>query len=154
MQSMSIRARFGMRLARSRRKLQQRPLWSVHYCSAQFAQPTLVFSANQAEFRCWRAGLPSDYFYPGDKGVVPWPRPALGKWEMRDGYVIEMSRLPAYASGYCYGRRVIYVDKETLYPLTIDLYDLAGGLYKLWARPSDSASGARHGNGAGRQRRH
>jgi hypothetical protein len=78
------------------------------------------------------SGLPSDYFYRGDKGVVPWPRPALGKWEMRDVYVIEMSRLPAYASGYCYGRRVIYVDKETLYPLTIDLYDLAGGLYKLW----------------------
>ena len=63
---------------------------------------------------------------------MPWPRPALGKWEMRDVYVIEMSRLPAYASGYCYSRRVIYVDKETLYPLTIDLYDSAGGLYKLW----------------------
>jgi Protein of unknown function (DUF1329) len=76
--------------------------------------------------------LPSGYFYPGDKGVVPWPRPALGKWEMRDLYVIEMSRLPAYASGYCYARRVIYVDKETLYPLAIDLYDSAGELYKLW----------------------
>jgi hypothetical protein len=69
--------------------------------------------------------------YPGDKGVVPWPRPALGKWEMRDVYVIEMSRL-AYASGYCYGRWVMYVEKKTLYPLTIDLYDFAGGLYKLW----------------------
>jgi hypothetical protein len=30
------------------------------------------------------SGLPSDYFYPGAKGVVSWPRPALGKWEMRD----------------------------------------------------------------------
>jgi len=78
------------------------------------------------------ASIPSDYFYPGDKGVVPWSRPALGKWELREVYVIEMSRLPAYASGYCYSRRVIYVDKETLYPLTIDLYDSAGGLYKLW----------------------
>jgi len=47
-------------------------------------------------------------------------------------YVIEMSRLPAYASGYCYSRRVIYVDKETLFPLAIDLYDPAGALYKFW----------------------
>jgi len=76
--------------------------------------------------------LPSDYFYPGDKGILPWPRPALGKWEVREVYVIEMSRLPAYASGYCYSRRVIYVDKETLFPLAIDLYDPAGALYKFW----------------------
>jgi hypothetical protein len=27
---------------------------------------------------------------------------------------------------------VIYVDKETLFPVAIDLYDAAGGLYKLW----------------------
>jgi hypothetical protein len=47
-------------------------------------------------------------------------------------YVIEMTRLPAFASGYCYSRRVIYVDKETLYPLAIDLYDPAGALYKFW----------------------
>jgi hypothetical protein len=78
------------------------------------------------------SSLPSDYFYPADKGVLPWPRPALGKWEMREMYVIEMNRLPAYASGYCYGRRVIYVDKETLFPVAIDLYDPAGGLYKFW----------------------
>jgi hypothetical protein len=77
-------------------------------------------------------GLPPDYFYPPDKGVLPWPRPALGKWEMREVYVIEMTRLPAFASGYCYSRRVIYVDKETLFPWAIDLYDPAGALYKFW----------------------
>jgi hypothetical protein len=27
---------------------------------------------------------------------------------------------------------VIYVDKETLYPWAIDLYDRAGALYKFW----------------------
>jgi hypothetical protein len=51
---------------------------------------------------------------------------------MREMYVIEINRLPAYTSGYCYGRRVIYVDKETLFPMAIDLYDPAGGLYKSW----------------------
>ncbi len=78
------------------------------------------------------SSLPAAYFSPAEKGVMPWPLPALGKWEMREMYVIEMSRLPAYASGYCYGRRVIYVDKETLFPMAIDLYDPAGSLYKSW----------------------
>jgi len=78
------------------------------------------------------SSLPSAYFHPAEKGVLPWPRPALGKWEIREVYVIEMTRLPAYTSGYCYGRRVIYVDKETLFPMAIDLYDPAGDLYKSW----------------------
>jgi Protein of unknown function (DUF1329) len=78
------------------------------------------------------SSLPADYFYPGGKGVLPWPQIALGKWEIRQVYVIEMSRLPAYSSGYCYSRRVIYVDKETLFPLAIDLYDSGGALYKFW----------------------
>jgi len=53
------------------------------------------------------------------RAVLPWPWPAFGKWEMRDSHVIEMSRLPAYASGCCYSRRVVYVDKETLLPSRI-----------------------------------
>lgn len=43
-----------------------------------------------------------------------------------------MRRLPQFSSGYCYSRRVIYVDKETLFPLAIDLYDSGGALYKFW----------------------
>jgi hypothetical protein len=78
------------------------------------------------------SSLPEDYFYPASKGVLPWPQPTLGKWEIRNVYVIEMSRLPRFASGYCYRRRVIYVDKETLFPLAIDLYDSGGALYKFW----------------------
>lgn len=78
------------------------------------------------------SSLPEDYFYPASKGVLPWPQPTLGKWEIRKVYVIEMSRLPQFASGYCYSRRVIYVDKETLFPLAIDLYDSGGALYKFW----------------------
>lgn len=64
--------------------------------------------------------------------MLPWPRPALGKWEMREMYVIETNRRPAYASRYCSSRRVNYVDKETLFPVAIDIYDPAGGLYKFW----------------------
>ena len=75
--------------------------------------------------------LPNDYYYPPAKGILPWGKPSLGKWELRDVYVIEMSRLPAYNRGYCYSRRVLYIDKETFLPLAIELYDPQGALFKL-----------------------
>jgi hypothetical protein len=75
--------------------------------------------------------LPGDYYYPAAKGVLPWAKPGLGKWELRDVYVIEMSRLPAYSQGYCYSRRVLYIDKETFLPLAIELYDSRGALFKF-----------------------
>jgi hypothetical protein len=75
--------------------------------------------------------LPSDSYYPAAKGIVPWGRPSLGKWELRDVYVIEMSRLPAFKNGYCYSRRVLYIDKETFLPLAIELYDPQGALFKF-----------------------
>jgi len=75
--------------------------------------------------------LPSDYYYPAAKGILPWGKPSLGKWELRNVYVIEMSRLPAYSQGYCYSRRVLYIDKETFMPLAIELYDPQGGLFKF-----------------------
>jgi hypothetical protein len=77
------------------------------------------------------AQLPSDYYYAAAKGVLPWSKPALGSWELRDVYVIEMSRLPAYSQSYCYSRRVLYVDKETFLPLAVELYDPQGALFKF-----------------------
>ena len=62
---------------------------------------------------------------------MPWPRPALGKWEMREVYVIEMRRLPAYASGYCYSRRVIVRGQGDTLPLAIDLYDIGRRLVQV-----------------------
>ena len=75
--------------------------------------------------------LPGDYYYPAAKGVLPWGKPSLGKWELRKVFVIEMSRLPAYSQGYCYSRRVLYIDKETFLPLAIELYNPQGGLFKF-----------------------
>lgn len=75
--------------------------------------------------------LPSEYYYPASKGILPWAKPSLGKWELRDVYVIEMSRLPAFSQGYCYSRRVLYIDKETFFPLAIELYDPQGALFKF-----------------------
>ena len=54
----------------------------------------------------------------------------MGNWEVRDEYVLEMERLPAFATGYCYGKRVEYIDKETLYAPITDMWDTTGHLYK------------------------
>jgi hypothetical protein len=75
--------------------------------------------------------LPSDYYYSAAKGIIPLGKPSLGKWELRDVYVIDMSRLPAFGSGYCYSRRVLYIDKQTFLPLAIELYDPRGSLFKF-----------------------
>ena len=75
--------------------------------------------------------LDQKYFYRGSAGIVPLPKPATGKWEIRDSYVISMERLPQFADGYCYGRRVLYVDKENYFAGSqLDLYDPAGKIYK------------------------
>jgi hypothetical protein len=54
----------------------------------------------------------------------------MGNWEVRDEYVLEMERLPAFATGYCYGKRVEYIDKESLYAPVTDMWDTSGHLYK------------------------
>jgi hypothetical protein len=72
------------------------------------------------------------YYYPGFFGFAPFPKPALGKWELRDTYAISLRRLPSAAKGYCYSRRVMYVDTENYFGAgELDLYDSDGGLFKL-----------------------
>ena len=75
--------------------------------------------------------LNGEYYYPGTLGFVPFPKPAMGKWELRDSYVISLQRLPGAARGYCYSRRVMYVDKENYFGAgELDLYNPAGDLFK------------------------
>jgi hypothetical protein len=71
------------------------------------------------------------YYYPGGAGVVPFPRPSAGRWELRDSYVIALERLPQFSNGYCYGKRILYVDKENYFAgAQLDLYDSSGQLFK------------------------
>ena len=56
-------------------------------------------------------------------GLPGWAKPVIGKWELRDAYVIDVRPLPDIAATYCYGSRVLYVDKETTTALFVDLYD-------------------------------
>ena len=77
------------------------------------------------------AELDSIFYYPGGVGFAPFPKPTMGKWELRDTYVISLRRLPAFSKGYCYSRRVMYVDKENYFGAgELDLYNPSGELFK------------------------
>lgn len=62
--------------------------------------------------------FPENYDMP-----LGWPLPSWGKWQVRDVYQVAMSKLPSRSSGYCFAKRVIYVDAATYAPLWEDLYD-------------------------------
>lgn len=69
------------------------------------------------------ADLPSAQFPANFDMPLGWPMPSWGKWQLRDVYEISASKIPSKAAGYCYGKRVMYVDKASFAPLWEDLYD-------------------------------
>jgi hypothetical protein len=53
--------------------------------------------------------------FPGEYGgMLGWPKPSWGDWETRDTYVVDIHRSPSLAAGYCYGKRIDYIDKQYL----------------------------------------
>jgi hypothetical protein len=68
--------------------------------------------------------FPGNYFMP-----IGFPKPSWGKWEMVPTAVIDVHRIPSEAAGYCYGNRVMWVDKELWWSTWSDLYD---SNHKLW----------------------
>ncbi len=79
-----------------------------------------------SDYNMKAGAFPAEYYMP-----LGWPKPSWGQWELRDTYVIDVRRLPSQAQGYCYGKRVMYVDKETFAPLWEDLYDVQGKFWKI-----------------------
>ena len=65
-----------------------------------------------------KARYPIGYDQP-----IGWPQQEWGKWQLRDVDVIAVSKLPAFAEGYCYGKRVMYIDKAFAAPVWEDVYD-------------------------------
>jgi hypothetical protein len=72
------------------------------------------------------ADFPRQYLMP-----LGFPRPSWGNWSLRDVSVIDIHRIPSQAPGYCYSRRIDYVDKETSRSLWEELYDVNGKLWKI-----------------------
>jgi hypothetical protein len=72
------------------------------------------------------ANLPEDYDMP-----LGWSKPSWGKWEVRDTYELDIRRIASQAHGYCYGKRLMYLDKQFYGALWEDLYDSKMKLWKV-----------------------
>ncbi len=70
-------------------------------------------------------GDPANY-YP-----IYFPKPVVGKWEVRDHYVLDLRRIASQRAGYCYGKQIGYFDKVSYNISWKDLYDNAMKLIKL-----------------------
>jgi hypothetical protein len=64
-------------------------------------------------------------------GMLGWPKPSWGEWETRDTYVVDVRRIPELAPGYCYGKRIDYVDKQYYGNVAEDIYDSNMKLWKV-----------------------
>lgn len=62
-------------------------------------------------------------------GPLPWPKPVVGKWELRDVWVVDVTPGPKISS-YCYGHKVIYADKEIFGQVGFEMYDSSEKLWK------------------------
>lgn len=70
--------------------------------------------------------FPENYDWP-----LGWAKPSWGNWSLRDTRVIDVRRIPSMAPGYCYGSRVMYIDKQAFAPVWVDLYDTNMALWKV-----------------------
>jgi hypothetical protein len=84
--------------------------------SAQYIGERQIFSL--LDYTMPNGRFPENYDMP-----LGWPTPSWGKWQLRKVYVVAVSKLPSQASGYCFAKRVIYIDAENYAPLWEDLYD-------------------------------
>jgi Protein of unknown function (DUF1329) len=70
--------------------------------------------------------------FPGEyDGTLGWPKPSWGEWETRDTYVVDIRRIPSLAPGYCYGKRIMYADKQYYGAVAEDVYDSNMKLWKV-----------------------
>ncbi len=66
-----------------------------------------------------------NYYQP-----VMWGKPTLETWQVRDTWVINVHPIPAFVKGYCYARRILYIDEESYLSEWADLYDANNVLWK------------------------
>jgi len=97
-----------------------------------------VLAIMHGDLKHWYGGdLPGGERLFDREGVPGWPSPTVGKWEVRDVYILDLIPLPVI-NGYCYAHKVIFVDTETFVQLYLDDYDAAGRLAKaqlMWHTP-------------------
>jgi len=64
-------------------------------------------------------------------GPIGWAKPSWGDWSLRDVDVIDVRRVPSQRAGYCYGSKIMYVDKQFYHELWEEIYDLNLQLWKI-----------------------
>jgi hypothetical protein len=72
------------------------------------------------------AKFPEEY-----DGMLGWPKPSWGSWEIRPAYVVDVRRIPSLNPGYCYGNRRMYIDKQYYFTLAEDIDDSNMKLWKV-----------------------
>jgi hypothetical protein len=74
----------------------------------------------------------ADGTFPGEYDMpLGFAKPSWGPWEVRDVYVLDIRRIPQDVKGYCYGKRISYIDKVFLHENWSDLYDANMKLWKV-----------------------
>ena len=99
--------------------------------NANLTQMNVAFVGARKTLALVDADLPTRPYPDGYELPLGWPKPSWGKWQVRDSYIVSASKIPSEAHGYCYGKRVIYVDKVTSAPLWLDLYDMEMNYWKF-----------------------
>jgi hypothetical protein len=70
--------------------------------------------------------------YPTEyDGELGWAKPSWGPWSLRDVYVLDVRRVPSQRQGYCYGAKVMYVDKQFMHQVWEEIYDANLKLWKI-----------------------
>jgi hypothetical protein len=72
-------------------------------------------------------GSLANYYRP-----IFFPKPVIGKWEMRPVWLLDVRRIPSQTSGYCYGKKIMWMDKQTFGPFWLDGYDSNMKLWKVF----------------------
>lgn len=68
----------------------------------------------------------NNYYQP-----VFFAKPVIGKFEVRDTTIIDVRRIPSQRKGYCYGKRLMWIDKELMMSFWQDIYDESGKFWKM-----------------------
>jgi hypothetical protein len=81
-----------------------------------------------------------------DPNMIGWPKPILGKWELRDTYIFDLRPVQSN-NNYCYGDKVMYMDAETQTLSFVDIYDHSRRFWKCFTSfytsvPIDDGSGS------------
>ncbi|MGH7907952.1 MAG: DUF1329 domain-containing protein, partial [Candidatus Binataceae bacterium] len=89
---------------------------------AKFLRDQMVLGMTRSQPSIYRN---YNNFYPD----IFLPKPIVGKWELRPTHVIDVRRIPSQQKGYCYGKKIMWIDAEGYSTDWEDLYDAN---MKLW----------------------